>query len=68
MNPDVDQATLVAGSVAGSGAGPQIYAEKTGRGSARSPREMMIPIASSVSMMSLTFFFIGRLVLGFSRP
>jgi len=35
-----------------------MYAEKIGRASFRSPREMMIPIGSSDSVISRTFFIV----------
>ena len=53
----------VALSTTGSGAGPQIYAEKTGVGSVLSPREIMIP-NGSVKPISLRSFFILALTLG----
>jgi hypothetical protein len=58
-------ATLVVLSDAGSGAGPQIYAEKMGRSSVLSPREIMIPIGSSISGISRAFFIV---VSGCSGP
>lgn len=62
--PRVIQATLVVASGTGSGAGPQIYAEKIGRASLRSPRDMMIPIGSSDSVISRTFFILFSLYTG----
>ena len=43
------QAAFDAGSEVGSGAGPQIYAEKTVGCSPRFPLDMMIPIGSRLS-------------------
>ena len=54
------QATLVEGSRTGSGAGPQMYAEKIGFCSVRSPREMMIPIGL-VATVVLTYTTMGWL-------
>ena len=59
---DVSQATLLEGSRTGSGAGPQMYAEKIGRCSVRSPRDMTIPIGSSFSFISRIFFIVLSMV------
>ena len=56
------QATFEVTSATGSGAGAQIYAEKMGRCSARSPRDMIIPRGSSDSVTSRTFFITVSLV------
>jgi uncharacterized heparinase superfamily protein len=53
-------AAFDAGSEVGSGAGPQMYAEKTVGYGSRSPFEIMMPSGSAGSTIS-SFFFIPAL-------